>query len=110
MDEDLEKFLDGIKSQSFDLIRGELKTFLTKSKAQGDEFSRRQHLKINRYMIQMALGQITPTQLNDFMLGIKDEAEMEMRLGKVQAKASAQRIHDGVTNLVINGLIKAIPV
>lgn len=109
MDPRIDEFVDGIKNGSFALVRGELKGFLGGFEDRTDEFSQKQKGKIEKYLLQLALGQITKQQCQDAMVDIQDLAIMEVRLEKVTTKAAAQRIQEGVTNLVINGLIKAIP-
>jgi hypothetical protein len=109
MDAKIDEFFNSIKDGSFALIRGELVTFVDGLKNRTDDFSKQQHVKIEKYLLQLATQQITKQQFQDAMLDIKTLAEMELRLENVQRKAAAQRITDGLTKLVINGLIKAIP-
>jgi hypothetical protein len=109
MDSRITDFVDGIKGGSLDLVRGELKGFLGGLKDRTDTFSQQQRGKIEKYLLQLALGQITKQQCQDMMEDIAELAAMEVRLEKVTTKAAAQRIQEGVTSLVINGLIKAIP-
>lgn len=109
MDSRINTFVDGIKDGSFALVRGELKGFLGGLKDRTDAFSQKQRDKIEKYLLQLVLGQITKQQCQDLMEDIAELAAMEVRLEKVATKAAAQRIQEGVTGLVINGLIKAIP-
>lgn len=109
MDTRINEFVDGIKDESFVLIKGEFKAFLGGLKERTDEFSQKNKAKIEKYMLQLALGQITKQQFQDAMEDIKQLALMESNLEKVATKAAAQRIHEGVNSLVINGLLKAIP-
>lgn len=109
MDTRINEFIDGIKDESFVLVRGELKAFLGGLKERTDDFSQTNRAKIEKYMLQLTLGQITKQQFQDAMEDIKELAAMEVNLEKVTTKATAQRIQEGMTKLVINGLIKAIP-
>jgi hypothetical protein len=109
MDTRINEFVDGIKDEAFVLIKGEFKTFMGGLKERTDEFSQKNKAKIEKYLLQLSLGQITKLQFQDAMLDVEKLARMEANLEKVATKAAAQRIHEGVNKLVINGLIKAIP-
>lgn len=109
MDTQVNAFVDGLKDDSFALVRGEFKGFLEGLKDRTDSFGQQQKAAIDGYLLQLASGKITKPQFQDAMEDIRDLATMELRLEKVETKASAQRIQDGITKLVINGLIKAIP-
>lgn len=74
-----------------------------------DDFSKQQHAKLEKYLIQLATQQITKQEFQDAMMDMKTAADMEMTLDKVKTKASAQRISEGITKLIINSLIKVIP-
>lgn len=109
MDSSIEGYLDGIKSDSLSLIRGELSGFIDGLKARSDDFSKAQHAKLEKYLLQLAAQQLNKQQFADAIADMVIAADAEATLEKVETKAAAQRVSDGLTKLVINGLIKAIP-
>jgi len=109
MDEKVSNFINDIKDDSFAVLRGEFVTFVDGLKDQADDFSKLQRVKLEKYLLQLANREITKQQFDDAMSDLKTVLDMEITLGKVKTKASAQRMRDGMVRLVINGLIKAIP-
>ena len=109
MDAKINDYLNSLKDGSFALCRGELLAFLDGFKSQTDEFVNQQKGTLEKLLLQLATQQITKQQFQDAIDDMKTELDAEITLNKVKTKASAQRISDGLTKLVINGLIKAIP-
>jgi hypothetical protein len=111
MDDKISGFINGIKDDSFSLLRDQFGSFVDGLKNEKDDFSKKQHAKLENFLLQLAAKppQITKQQFVDAMNDMKALADMEVTLAKVQAKASAQRLSEGLQKLVINGLIKAIP-
>lgn len=109
MDDKISSFINGIKDDSFALLRGEFAGFVDGLKKETDEFSRKQHAKLEKFLLQLAAQQITRQQFQDAMNDMKTLADMEVTRAKVEGKAAAQRVSDGLQKLVINGLISAIP-
>lgn len=109
MNDPVTDFINGIKDDSFALVRGEFVGFVGGLKDRTDAFSKDQHDKLQKILLQLSTQQITKQQFQDAIADMKTEADMEMTLEKVETKASAQRVSEGLQKLVINGLIKAIP-
>jgi hypothetical protein len=63
---------------------------------------------LDRYLNQLALSQMTKEQFEGYMRDIQDLTEMQALKMSVAAKARAQRLVQGVTDLIINGLLALI--
>ena len=109
MGDQIASFVNGLKDDSFSLLRSEFIGFVDGLKNRTDDFSKEQHAKLEKLLLQLTAQQITKQQFQDAIIDMKTLADMEVTLEKVETKASAQRISDGLQKLVINGLIKAIP-
>lgn len=109
MDDKITSFVNGLKNDSFSLVRGEFVGFVDGLKTNTDEFSQKQHAKLEQLLLQIAAQQITRQQFADGIADMKELADMEVSLEKVETKASAQRLSEGLQKLVISALLKAIP-
>ena len=103
-----EEFIDNIKDTTGRLAKDELKNLVKNAKSDSEDFIKRQGEKLELYMNQLAGGQITKEQFEGYVLDIKDLAEMQALKMSVAAKARAQNLAMGVTNIVLDGLLKLI--
>lgn len=103
-----ETFIDNLKDGAGVLAKDELKNLVNTAKTDSDAFIKSQGQQLELYLSQLAAGQITKDQFEEYILDMKDLTEMEALKMSVAAKASAQRLVDGITNLVINGLLTLI--
>ncbi len=108
MNELLEKFLDQIKDDSGSLAKGELTNFIDMAKNDNDNFIKEQGNKMETYLTQLATGNITKENFESYILDLKDLSEMQMLKMTVAAKASAQRLVDGISKLILDGLVKLL--
>ena len=102
-------FLDGLKDEAGSVAKGELKGLITDSLTDGEEFIRRQAGKVERYLNQIALGEITTEEFKGYMVDIEELTRMQVLKLQVAAKARAQRLADGIQSLIIDKLIALIP-
>jgi hypothetical protein len=103
-----ENFIDNIADPAGKLAKTELKGLIRDYRKDASGFLRRQGRKMQRYITQLARGEITPAEFRQYMEDIRDLTEMEKVRMSVAGKARAQRLVEGITELVINGLVKAI--
>jgi len=103
-----EDFIDNLKDSAGKLAKDELKTLIKTAKNDSEDFIRRQGEKMEMYLIQLAEGEITKEQFEGYVLDIKDLTEMKALQMSVAAKVRAQSLAQGITNLVIDGLLKLI--
>ncbi len=103
-----EAFVDNLVSGGKKIAKDELKHLLTFAKEDANDFIRGQGTKLERYLNELALGQITPEQFETLVKDLKSLTEMRALEMQVAAKASAQRLIVGITTLVIQGLVTTI--
>jgi hypothetical protein len=103
-----EEFIDNIKDTTGKLAKDELKNLVKDAKSDSEDFIKRQGEKLELYLNQLASGQITKEQCEGYLIDLRDLAEMQALKMSVAAKARAQSLAMGVTNIVLNGLIKLI--
>lgn len=99
------KYIDNIKDSSSRMAKEELKGLVASTKDDSDEFIRRQGVKMERYLNQLAGRKITKRQFEGYVIDIRDLTEMHALKMSVASKARAQRLTKGITDLIINGLL-----
>ena len=103
-----ETFIDGLKDDAGTLAKEELKNLVYEAKSSTDLFIRDQGWKMEKYLTQLAAGEITKEQFKGNIEDLKDLVEMRQMELSVAAKASAQRIVAGISKLMIDGLLKLL--
>ena len=103
-----ESFVDSLKDDAGLLAKAELKTLISQAKINQDEFIKKQGVKLERYLNQLASGKITEEQFQGYMEDIRDLTEMQSLKMRVGAKASAQRLIAEIEELIINGLMRLL--
>lgn len=106
---DWKDFVNNLKDEAGSLAKSELIGLVTSTKADADEFVRKQAEKTERYLNQLASGEITKEDFVQNMKNIQRLTEMQLLKLSVAAKASAQRLSDGIQNLIIGKLLSLIP-
>ena len=108
MDRSWEDFINGLKDNSGKLAKDELKSLITWAASEDVDFIREQGEDLERYLTQLANGQITKQQFDGYVRDMRRLARMEALQGSVAAKAAAQRLADGIQSLIIDGLIALV--
>lgn len=103
-----EVFIDNLNDDAGKLAKDELKGLVKAAKNDSEAFIKRQGEKLERYLDQLAAGAITKDQFKEYVEDIRDLTVMEKLKMSVAAKASAQRLADGITSLVIDGLLSLV--
>lgn len=101
-------FIDELKDEAGILAKNELKDLISDSLEDTEEFTRNQAQKIQRYLNQLALSQITKQQFEGYMVDTADLTRMHAVKMEVAAKVRAQRLADGVQNLILDRLLKVL--
>jgi len=109
MSENWESFLEGLKSDSLGLLNKELEGFIQSAKQDPNTFIKEQGKKLDRYLTQLAMKQITKDDFALLMQDLKDVSEAEALKMEVGARARTQRIVTGVTDLILNRLLRILP-
>ena len=103
------QFLDELKDEAGTLAKEELKDLLLKSLTDSNEFLKKQAVKVERYLNQLAAGEITKEQFEGYMKDIESLTRMQALKLTVEAKARAQRLADGIQNLILDKMLKLLP-
>lgn len=103
-----EAFIDNLIAGGKQIGKDELKTLISSTKRDANDFVRTQGEKLERYLNQLAAGQITKDEFEQSVKDLKQLTELEALRLQVAAKASAQRLVTGISELIINGLLKLI--
>jgi hypothetical protein len=103
-----EDFIDNLKDEAGILAKKELKDLINSAREDGEDFIKEQGENMKKYLTQLANNEITKDQFEGYVLSLKDLTEMEALKMLVDSKARAQRLANGVTDLVINGVLKLV--
>ncbi|MBI3811105.1 MAG: hypothetical protein HY283_02710 [Nitrospirae bacterium] len=109
MPEKWESFVDHLKDTNGVLAKGELKTLVSLAKIDSDEFVKKQGVKLERYLNQLALGEITPEEFKGYVADLQTLTGIQSLKMQVAAKASAQRLCKGIEDIILNGLMRLLP-
>lgn len=103
-----EGFIDSLKDEGGKLAKEELKGLINNTKNDSEKFIKKQGEKLELYLDQLATSLITKEQFEGYVCDIRDLTEMHSLKMSVEAKARAQNLVRGITNLVTNGLLTLI--
>ena len=103
-----EDFIDNLRDESSKLAKDEMKDLVKNAKGDSEQFIKRQGEKLELYLNQLAMGEITKEQFEGYILDIKDLTELKALDMLADAKARAQRLINGIINLIINGLVSLL--
>ena len=104
----LTDYIDGIEDKNSSLAKEELKELILSAKKDESEFVRFQAVNVERWTNMLAAGQLTPAGFKRLVTKMDVLTELETIKLDVAAKASAQRLADGIKKLVIDGLCKLL--
>ncbi len=108
MPEPWEIFIDSLRDSAGVLAKEELKALVANAKADSNQFVRKQAIKLERYLNQLATGEITKEEFEGTLEDLRTLTEMQSLKMKVAAKASAQRLCRGMEEIILNGLMKLL--
>lgn len=101
-------FIDGIKDGAGTLAKAELKKDITAARDDANAFISAQGLKVQLYLGQLATGGLTKDQFAMFIQDIKDLTQMKLDQDQIAAAASAQRLINGVLDVILDQVLKLI--
>ena len=99
-------YIDGIADKSSTLAKEELKELILSAKKDESEFVRLQAVNVEHWIGMLAAGQVTP--FKRLVTNMDVLTELETIKLDVSAKASAQRLADGIQKHIIDGLCKLL--
>jgi hypothetical protein len=103
------KFLDDLNDEAGILAKEEMKDLVISSLGDASEFLKRQGVKMERYLNQLAAGEISKTEFEGYMKDIESLTRIQGAKLEVEARARAQRFADGIQNLILDGMLKLLP-
>jgi len=101
-------YIDGLTDKTTTLAKDELKELILSAKKDESEFVRLQAENIERWTVMLAEGEMTPTGFKKMVSKMDVLTKLETIKLEVAAKASAQRLADGIQKHVIDGLCKLL--
>lgn len=101
-------FIDGVKDESGKLAKQELKQLVSSSKNDTSDFVRLQAENLERWTLMLADGDITVKGYKKLVRKMEVLTQLETIKLKVAAKASAQRLANGIQEMVIKNLFALI--
>ncbi|HSD37575.1 MAG TPA: hypothetical protein VLC92_08695 [Rhodocyclaceae bacterium] len=101
-------FIDGIADAGGKLAKDELKTLIADAKKDKSDFVRLQAENFERWTNMLADGDLTPKGYKLLVRKMEVVTQLEVIKLKVEAKVSAQRLSDGLQDIVINALFALI--
>jgi hypothetical protein len=101
-------FIDSIKDPASVLAKDELEDLIASAKKDESDFVRLQAENLERWTVMLADEDLTPDGFKKLVRNMEVLTELENIKLKVAAKASAQRLAEGITDLVVNALFKLI--
>ena len=101
-------FIDGVKDGTGSLAKDELKALIATAKQDSSDFVRLQAENLERWTVMLAEGDLTPAGYKKLVRKMEVLTQLEVIKLKVAAKASAQRLAQGIEELVVKGLFALI--
>jgi hypothetical protein len=108
MTQNWEEFIDNLNDPGHKFAKDQLKNMIKSAGEDPDPFLRRQSEKLERYLNQLAAGQITKEQIDEYVRDIKEITEMKASDMQLPAKASAERLAKGIEDHIIQGMLPLI--
>lgn len=101
-------FIDSIADEGRALAKGELKQLIANGKKDQSDFVRLQAENLERWTVMLAEGDLTPKGYKKLVRKMEILTQLHAIKLKVSAKASAQRLAEGIQKLVVDGLFALI--
>ena len=101
-------YIEGLKDEASTLAKDELKELISSAKNDKSEFVRLQAVNVEHWTVMLAAGQLTPAGFKRLVTNMDVLTELETIKLDVAAKASAQRLSDGIQKYIIDGLCKLL--
>lgn len=101
-------FIDSLKDPAKKLAKGELKKLVRSAKKDQSDFVRLQAENLERWTVMLADKDLTPAGYKKLVKKMEVLTQLNVIKLKATAKASAQRLADGIRALVVNGVLKLI--
>ncbi len=101
-------FIDALKDDAGLLAKKELKDLIAGAKKDESDFVRLQAQNLERWVVMLAEGDLTPAGFKKLVKKMEVLAELESIKLSVKAKASAQRLQMEISRLVVDQLFELV--
>jgi hypothetical protein len=101
-------FIDGLKDAAGALAKDELKDLISDAKKDQSDFVRLQAENLERWTVMLADGDLTPAGYKLLVKKMELLTQLDVIKLKVAAKVRAQRLAEGVEDLVVKGVFALI--
>ncbi|MCX5782009.1 MAG: hypothetical protein NT145_04820 [Elusimicrobia bacterium] len=103
-----QELIDGMKNDAATLLKSEIEQMLKSGKEDTSDFTKKQAIKVERYLIEFASGAIAKEQLSENMKDLESLTRMQINKLSVTEKAGAQRLADGIRDIIIKRLFQLL--
>lgn len=104
----IEDYINGLKDDATVLAKEEFLDWIRGSKDEPDAFVRNQRAKMERYLAQLANGEITGEEFKQYVVDLRSLIELEMLMQSVATKAKAQDFVAKLQDLVLKRLVSLL--
>tara|TARA_B110000467_G_C17908437_1_gene258559 strand:+ start:122 stop:445 length:324 start_codon:yes stop_codon:yes gene_type:complete len=104
----ISEFLEALVDEGKDFAKEELKDLIKEAKGDNRTFIRHMGELTEEFIKLRALNKITNSEFKELMSDIVDLNKMQFHKLSVQAKTRAEKIANGLIDLVVNKLIAII--
>lgn len=101
-------FIDGIVDEAKTLSKDEIKRLVSDAKKDQSDFVRLQAENLERWTVMLSEGDLTPRGYKKLVQKMEVLTQLEVIKLKVSAKASAQRLAEGIQDLIVDSLFGLI--
>ncbi len=101
-------YIDAFEDKTSTLAKDEFKELILSAKKDESEFVRLQAVNVEHWTVMLAAGEVTPAGFKRLVSNMDILTELETLKLDVAAKASAQRLADGIQKHVIDGLCRLL--
>ena len=102
------EYIDGFADKTSALAKDELKELIISAKKDKSEFVRLQAENVERWTVMLAAGELTSAGYKKLVSKMDVLTKLEEIKLEAAAKASAQRLADGIQKHIIDGLCKLL--
>lgn len=104
----ISEFLEALIDEGKEFAKDELKELIKEAKSDGRTFIRHMGELTEEFIKLRALNQITNSEFEEFMKDVVDLNKMQYHKLSVQAKTRAEKIANGLVELVLDKLLAII--
>ncbi|GEM_PF-5298903 len=106
MDKRITEYISNVKDDSGNLLKKEIGEFLGWAIDETDLLAKEQKVELEKYMLQLSLGEITPKDLLFYMRSFQRQVKAKLLEAEISKDAATQRLINGIQDILIGNLLK----